>query len=74
MDLSAFYAQFREETVDNVRVIAEGLLALESNPTDRATIDGVFRAAHTVKGSARLLGFMAAANVAHAMESLKQAN
>jgi len=70
MDLSAFYAQFREETVDNVRVIAEGLLALESNPTDRAMIDGVFRAAHTVKGSARLLGFAAAANVAHAMESL----
>ncbi|HEY0735757.1 MAG TPA: hybrid sensor histidine kinase/response regulator [Herpetosiphonaceae bacterium] len=70
MDLSAFYAQFREETVDNVRVIAEGLLALESNPTDRATIDGVFRAAHTIKGSARLLGFAAAANVAHAMESL----
>lgn len=70
MDLSAFYAQFREETVDNVRVIAEGLLTLESNPTDRATIDGVFRAAHTVKGSARLLGFAAAADVAHAMESL----
>lgn len=70
MDLSAFYAQFREETVDNVRVIAEGLLALESSPTDRATIDGVFRAAHTVKGSAKLLGFAAAADVAHAMESL----
>lgn len=70
MDLSAFYAQFREETVDNARVIAEGLLALESNPTDRAAIDGVFRAAHTVKGSAKLLGFAAAANVAHAMESL----
>jgi two-component system, chemotaxis family, sensor kinase CheA len=70
MDLSAFYAQFREETADNVRVIAEGLLALESNPADRATIDGVFRAAHTVKGSSRLLGFAAVADLAHAMESL----
>jgi two-component system chemotaxis sensor kinase CheA len=70
MDLSAFYAQFREETIDNVRVIAEGLLALESNPSDRATIDSVFRAAHTVKGSARLLGFGTVAGVAHAMESL----
>jgi two-component system chemotaxis sensor kinase CheA len=70
MDLSAFYAQFREETVDNVRAIAEGLLTLENNPGDRATIDGVFRAAHTVKGSARLLGFGAVAGVAHAMESL----
>ncbi|HEX6292661.1 MAG TPA: hybrid sensor histidine kinase/response regulator [Herpetosiphonaceae bacterium] len=70
MDLSAFYAQFREETIDNVRVIAEGLLALENDPGDRATLDGVFRAAHTVKGSSRLLGFGAVANVAHAMESL----
>jgi two-component system, chemotaxis family, sensor kinase CheA len=70
MDLSAFYAQFREETADNVRVIAEGLLALESNPADRATIDGIFRAAHTVKGSSRLLGFSAVADLAHVMENL----
>lgn len=70
MDFSAFYAQFREETTDNVRVVADGLLALERNPGDRGTIDAVFRAAHTVKGSARLLGFGAVANVAHAMESL----
>lgn len=70
MDLSAFYAQFREETADNVRTIADGLLALERAPDDRATLDSVFRAAHTVKGSARLLGFGAVANVAHAMESL----
>ncbi|MDP9315028.1 MAG: hybrid sensor histidine kinase/response regulator [Chloroflexota bacterium] len=70
MDLSAFYAQFREETADNVRMVADGLLLLERNPADRATLDGVFRAAHTVKGSARLLGFNAVASVAHAMESL----
>jgi two-component system chemotaxis sensor kinase CheA len=70
MDLSAFYAQFREETADNARTIADGLLALERTPDDRATIDSVFRAAHTVKGSARLLGFANVANVAHAMESL----
>ncbi len=70
MDLSAFYAQFRDETADNVRTIADGLLQLERSPEDRATLDGVFRAAHTVKGSARLLGFTPVAGVAHAMESL----
>lgn len=70
MDLSAFYAQFREETADNARTIADGLLALERAPDDRAALDGVFRAAHTVKGSARLLGFASVANLAHAMESL----
>lgn len=70
MDLSAFYAQFREETADNARTIVDGLLALERAPDDRAALDGVFRAAHTVKGSARLLGFAGVANLAHAMESL----
>ncbi len=70
MDLSAFYAQFREESADNARTIADGLLVLERAPDDRATLDGVFRAAHTVKGSARLLGFNDVANLAHGMESL----
>lgn len=70
MDLSAFYAQFREETTDNVRNLADGLLTLERAPNDRATLDSVFRAAHTVKGSARLLGFSAVGSLAHAMESL----
>jgi two-component system chemotaxis sensor kinase CheA len=70
MDLSAFYAQFKEESADNVRTVADGLLVLERTPDDRATLDGVFRAAHTVKGSARLLGFNDVANLAHAMESL----
>lgn len=70
MDLSAFYTQFREETNDNIQVIASGLLALERAPEDRATLDAIFRAAHTVKGSARLLGFQAVSQLAHAMESL----
>lgn len=70
MDLSAFYAQFKDEAAENVRVIADGLLALERQPDDRATLDGVFRAAHTVKGAARLLGFSHVAGLAHAMESL----
>jgi two-component system chemotaxis sensor kinase CheA len=70
MDLSTFYVQFKEETADNVRTITDGLLTLERSPGDRATLDSVFRAAHTVKGSARLLGFGQVANLGHAMESL----
>ncbi|HYF64098.1 MAG TPA: Hpt domain-containing protein, partial [Herpetosiphonaceae bacterium] len=69
-DLSAFFGQFREETADNVRSLTDGLLALEANPTDRPTLDGIFRAAHTVKGSARMLGQTDTANLAHAMETL----
>ena len=72
-DLSSFYGQFREEASENARVIAAGLLQLERTPNDRATLDAVFRAAHTLKGSARLLGFTPVGAVAHALESLLDA-
>ncbi len=73
MDLSAFYNQFREETVENVRVLSDGLLALEtlSEPeARRAEIDRIFRAVHTIKGSARMLGFETVGRLAHEMESI----
>lgn len=73
MDLSAFYSQFRDETVENVRILSDGLLALErmtnrADPDYRAFIDTIFRAVHTIKGSARLLGFEAIGRLSHAME------
>jgi two-component system chemotaxis sensor kinase CheA len=72
MDLTAFYAQFRDETAENVRVLGDGLLAMESAPDEaarRVEVDRVFRAMHTVKGSARMLGFEPVGRLAHAMES-----
>lgn len=72
MDLSAFYNQFREETVENVRVLNDGLLAIEQGSEEqdrRAIIDRIFRAIHTIKGSARMLGFETVARLAHELES-----
>jgi two-component system chemotaxis sensor kinase CheA len=72
MDLSQFYNQFREETSENVRVLNDGLLSLEnadqSDPEARAQIDAIFRAVHTIKGSARVLGFGEIGRLAHTME------
>jgi len=73
MDLSAFHNQFREETAENIRVLGDGLLAIEAADDPgarRAALDRVFRAMHTVKGSARMLGFDAVSRLAHTMESL----
>lgn len=74
MDLSSFYSQFRDETAENLRTYAQGLLALESLAADddgrRPQIDAVFRAIHTVKGSARLLGFEPIGKVAHTCEHI----
>lgn len=75
MDLSAFYNQFRDETAENVRILSDGLLVMErianpSDPTYREQVDKIFRAVHTIKGSARLLGFETIGRLAHTMEHL----
>lgn len=78
MDLSSFYNQFREETTENIRVLNNGLLALEDT-TDTSSaetqdhLNAIFRAMHTVKGSARLLGFETISRLAHAMEHILSA-
>lgn len=69
-DLTAFFGQFREETEENVRALISGLLTLEAQPNDRATLDAIFRAAHTVKGSARMLGQTETGRLAHGMETV----
>ncbi len=75
MDLSVFHNQFREETHENVRILSAGLLALErmsdqGAPDARAQIHAMFRAIHTIKGSARLLGFEQIGRLAHTMEHI----
>ncbi len=73
MDLTSFYAQFRDETADNLRLLSEVLLTIERN-TDadrrRSELDRAFRAVHTIKGSARMLGFDPIAQTAHALEHI----
>src|SRR3954452_17277328 len=72
MDLTAFYSQFRDETAENIRILNAGLLMLESLEPGaeeaREHIDTIFRAMHTIKGSARLLGFDQVGRVAHTCE------
>ncbi|WP_287157891.1 hybrid sensor histidine kinase/response regulator [Chloroflexus sp.] len=71
MDLTSFYEQFRDETAENVRVLNDALLNLEAQVDDgqrRAALDRAFRAVHTIKGSARMLGFDPIAQLAHALE------
>lgn len=67
MDLTSFYTQFRDETADNLRVLNDALLAIEGQAGEtlrRSELDRAFRAVHTIKGSARMLGFDPIAQVA----------
>ncbi|MCP4700199.1 MAG: hybrid sensor histidine kinase/response regulator [Gammaproteobacteria bacterium] len=59
---------FLTEAETHVAVLNEGLLALEETPGDPERLEGLMRAAHSIKGGARVVGLDAAVRIAHAME------
>src|SRR6188472_4433409 len=63
-------ATFRAEVEERLASLCEGLLQLEQHPSPRQLVTGLFRDAHTVKGSARMLGLDGVLQVAHACEDL----
>jgi two-component system, chemotaxis family, sensor kinase CheA len=70
MEVKAEYlAIFSEEAADQLREWEESLLALEKDPADREPLNALFRAVHTLKGSAGFIGFDTLQKLAHALES-----
>jgi chemotaxis protein histidine kinase CheA len=63
-------ATFRAEVEERVASLQAGLLALEAHPSPRQVIASLFRDAHTVKGSARMMGLAEVLAVAHSAEDL----
>ncbi|MGM3277589.1 hybrid sensor histidine kinase/response regulator [Ralstonia sp. 24A2] len=61
-------ALFHEEAQTQTRVLSTGLLTLERAPTDAAALEACMRAAHSLKGAARIIGLQDGVDVAHRME------
>ncbi|HEX4797124.1 MAG TPA: Hpt domain-containing protein, partial [Humisphaera sp.] len=59
---------FQAEMDTHIPVLNEGLLALEKNQAGGREIEGMMRAAHSIKGAAKIVGIEPAVRVAHAME------
>ncbi|WP_371230275.1 hybrid sensor histidine kinase/response regulator [Pseudomonas sp. QE6] len=59
---------FRLEAEAQTQVLNQGLLALERNPTQADQLEACMRAAHSLKGAARIVGLDAGVQVAHVME------
>lgn len=62
--------EFHAESVELLQAIEQGVLVLESNPTDAETIHSIFRAFHTFKGGAGFLHLDAPRNLAHELETV----
>ena len=63
-------ATFRAEVEERLASLQSGLLRLEESGSPKQVISGLFRDAHTVKGSARMLGLEGVLRVSHGIEDL----
>ncbi len=68
--MNEFLEQFLVEARELVEQAAADLLALEREPGDRASLDGSFRAFHTLKGGAGIVDFAAMGRAMHAAEDV----
>jgi two-component system, chemotaxis family, sensor kinase CheA len=63
-------ATFLQELDEQVQELNRGLLALEQQPRAADHIRSLFRAAHTIKGAARVAGVPLVEQACHALESV----
>ncbi len=61
---------FLEEADEQIQLLEEDILKLEQAGDDEQLLQGIFRAAHTLKGSSATLGHQRMADLTHKMENV----
>ena len=67
---SQFLETFRIEAEERLQELNQGLMLLEKNPGDDELIKRLFREAHTLKGSAGMMGLDSIRELAHRVEDI----
>ena len=70
IDMSQFYQVFFEEAGEHLAAMESLLLELDLADPDLEQVNAIFRAAHSIKGSAGTFGFQDMAEVTHEAETL----
>ena len=61
---------FLQESGEQLDALESLLLELENRPDDETTLNGIFRAAHTIKGAAGMVECVAVESFAHVVENI----
>jgi len=61
---------FRMEAETQTQSLSDDLLELENSPNNIEVIERLMRAAHSLKGAARMVGLDSAVNISHIMEDI----
>jgi len=69
-DLKEIMEDFLVEAFELIEQMDQDLVELESNPEDLELLNGIFRVAHTVKGSSSFLNFDILTELTHHMEDV----
>jgi two-component system chemotaxis sensor kinase CheA len=69
-DLSQMLPLYLDETDEYIAAMNDALLRLEQSPDDAPALNEVFRYAHSIKGSATLMGFEAVKHLTHHLETI----
>ncbi|OQX15207.1 MAG: hybrid sensor histidine kinase/response regulator [Desulfobulbaceae bacterium A2] len=70
IDIQKFVVRFVEEARDHINRLNDGLAALESGSAGAEEINAIFRSAHTIKGSSRMLKLETVSVTAHRVEDV----
>lgn len=70
IDMSQFYQVFFEESAEHLAAMESLLLNLDVDNPDMEQLNAIFRAAHSIKGSAGTFGFTDLAETTHILENL----
>jgi two-component system, chemotaxis family, sensor kinase CheA len=67
--MDQFLGVFLDEAKEQIALLEQDILLLETEPSPEL-LNGIFRAAHTLKGSSRAMGFDAVGELTHALEDV----
>ncbi|MEI7556045.1 hybrid sensor histidine kinase/response regulator [Candidatus Chlorohelix sp.] len=70
LERDKFLPKFKEEADKQLLQISQQLVDLERDSQNLELINSIFRAAHTLKGNARMLNIIPVSNLAHEMETI----
>jgi len=65
---ASMFELFQAEVAQHAADLSAGLLELENNPHELDRVNGLMRAAHSMKGAARIVGIENAVRLTHTME------
>ena len=70
IDMTQFYQAFFDEAEEHLATMEQLLLALDLTAASDDDLNGIFRAAHSIKGSSGTFGFADMMGVTHELETL----